>query len=125
MAADGGEGGVARGGLSALANGREAPMFVVLCNCPPERAADVAKPLVAEGLAACVNVIPGVRSFYVWDGAIQDEVESTLLIKVAAERVDALRARIRELHPYTVPEILALPVDVARSHPDYVAWVRG
>lgn len=100
-------------------------MYVVLCNCPPDRAAEIARPLVVEGLAACVNLVPGVRSLYVWEGAVQDEVETTLLIKVAADRVDALRARLRALHPYQVPEILALPVDTARSHPDYVAWVRG
>lgn len=100
-------------------------MYVVLCNCPPDRAVDIARPLVAEGLAACVNLLPGVRSLYVWEGAFQDEAETTLVIKVAAERVDALRERIRALHPAQVPEILALPVDTARSSPDYVAWVRG
>jgi periplasmic divalent cation tolerance protein len=100
-------------------------MYVVLCNCPPDRAVDIARPLVAEGLAACVNVLPGVRSLYVWEGAVHDEAETTLLIKVAAEKVDALRERLRALHPYEVPEILALPVDTARSDPDYVAWVRG
>ena len=100
-------------------------MYVVLCNCPPDRAVDIARPLVAEGLAACVNILPGVRSLYVWDGAVHDEAETTLLIKVAADKVDALRERLRALHPYEVPEILALPVDTARSDPDYVAWVRG
>jgi periplasmic divalent cation tolerance protein len=98
---------------------------VVLCNCPPDAAEGIARALVSEGLAACVNVIPGVRSLYLWDGTLQEDAESTLLIKVAAERVGELAARARELHPYELPEIVALDVDVASSDPRYVAWVRS
>ncbi len=100
-------------------------MRVVLCNCPPDGAADIARALVERGLAACVNVVPGVRSFYVWDGAVQDDGESTLLIKVAADGVDALREALVELHPYDVPEVVVLTVDAAASHGPYVDWVRG
>lgn len=100
-------------------------MVIVLCNCSPEQGPELARQLVAEGLAACVNALPGVRSFYVWDGAVCDDAEVTLLIKVASERVDALADRIRALHRYTLPEIVVLPVDEARSDPRYVAWVRS
>ncbi|MCB9669968.1 MAG: divalent-cation tolerance protein CutA [Alphaproteobacteria bacterium] len=98
-------------------------MVVVLCNCTPGEAPDLARTLVEERLAACVNVLPGVRSFYVWDGALCDDAESTLLVKVRADGVPALSDRIRALHSYSTPEILVLPVDVAASDPRYVAWV--
>ncbi len=81
--------------------------------------------LVKEGLAACVNVLPGVRSFYVWNGEIQEDIEDTLLIKSSSGRVEALGDRIRELHSYDTVEVLALPVDEACSDPRYVAWVRS
>lgn len=100
-------------------------MNVVLCNCSPAEAHDLARRLVEEGIAACVNVLPGVSSFYVWEGQLQEEHETTLLIKVATERVDALSRRLRELHSYDTPEIVVLEVDTARSDADYVAWVRG
>jgi periplasmic divalent cation tolerance protein len=100
-------------------------MVVVLCNCPPDKAADIARTLVTEGLCACVNAIPGVQSTFVWEGKLCEEGETTLLIKTADTAVDALSARIRAIHPYTTPEILVLPVDAERSDPAYVAWVRG
>lgn len=100
-------------------------MVVVLCNVPPMDADRIASALVEEGLAACVNAIAGVTSTYRWDGAVQREPETTLLIKAPDERVDALSARLRALHPYDTPELLVLPVDVGRSDPRYVAWVRG
>lgn len=100
-------------------------MHVVLCNCSPDESRSLARILVSEGLAACVNVLPGVTSFYQWQGELEVDTEHTLLIKVATGGVDALSDRIRALHSYDTPEILALPVDVDRSDPDYVAWVRG
>lgn len=100
-------------------------MFVVLCNCAPADAERLARAVVSEGLAACVNAIPGVQSTYLWNGAVTVDVETTLLVKVAAARVDALAERLRALHPYELPEILVLPVDTARSDPRYVAWVRA
>jgi periplasmic divalent cation tolerance protein len=99
-------------------------MFVVFCNCPPDQAASIARAVVEERLAACVNLVGPVTSIYEWQGAVETATETTLILKVPADKADALRARLRELHPYDVPEILALPVDVARSEPAYVAWVR-
>ncbi len=100
-------------------------MRVVLCNCPPDAASDLARGLIEDRLAACVNVVPGVRSLYVWEGRVCDDAESTLLIKVRAEGVAALRDAIVARHPYTVPEIVVLGVDVDACFGPYVDWVRG
>lgn len=98
-------------------------MRVLLCNCPAEQAPELARALVTERLAACVNVLPGVRSFYLWDGALQDDAEVTLLVKVSDATVDRAVARLQALHSYDVPEVLVLPVEAERSAPAYVAWV--
>jgi periplasmic divalent cation tolerance protein len=98
-------------------------MVVVLCNVPPERADDVSALVVTEGLAACVNALP-VRSTYRWEGALCREDEVTLLIKTSLDVVDRLAVRLREVHPYTLPEIIVLQVDAERSLGEYVAWVR-
>lgn len=100
-------------------------MRIVICNCPPDEADGLARALVEERLAACVNIAPAVRSVYVWEGAVQDEVESTLVAKVPEARLDAAVSRLQELHSYDVPEVLALPVDTERSSKAYVDWVRG
>jgi periplasmic divalent cation tolerance protein len=97
---------------------------IIFCNCSPGEAEGLARTLVSERLAACVNVIPGARSFYEWDGALQDDQECMLLIKTTTERVAALSRRIRELHSYDTPEVVVVPVDVERSDPRYLSWVR-
>lgn len=89
---------------------------------PGEGAAALARSLVEERLAACVNLIPGARSIYRWEGAVLDEPEQLLVIKTTAERYAALEARVRALHGYQVPEIIALPVE--RGLAAYLAWVR-
>jgi periplasmic divalent cation tolerance protein len=96
---------------------------VVLCNCPPDEALPLARALVEQRLAACVNLVPGVRSVYRWEGCICDEPETTLLIKTASERVEAVREGILALHPYRVPEIVVLRVDGTASHSAYLEWV--
>src|SRR5690554_5418508 len=94
---------------------------VVLCNCPPDDSQRLARQLVEERLAACVNIIPGVTSFYLWEGELCEDQEHTLLIKTTAERYPELSARLAELHPYTVPEDIAL--DSARVAAAYQSWV--
>jgi periplasmic divalent cation tolerance protein len=84
-------------------------------------AAAFARTLVAERLAACVNVLPEMRSIYRWEGAVHDEGERQLLIKTAAVRVEALRQRIGELHSYDVPEFIVLPIDGGSAA--YLRWV--
>ncbi len=96
--------------------------LVVLVTTPTaERAAEIARALVTERLAACGNVIPALRSIYRWEGKIQDEAEALLVLKTTRARFEALRERVLALHPYQVPEVIALPVE-AGSAP-YLAWI--
>jgi periplasmic divalent cation tolerance protein len=96
--------------------------LVVLVTAPTaERAAELARALVEERLAACGNVVPAIRSIYRWEGKVQDEAEALLVLKTTRARFDALRARVLALHPYEVPEVVALAVD-AGSAP-YLAWI--
>ena len=81
----------------------------------------IATALVEQGLAACVNVVPGVVSIYRWRGAVERELEVLLVIKTRAERFEALREALVSLHPYEVPELIALPV--AAGHAPYLAWL--
>jgi periplasmic divalent cation tolerance protein len=98
--------------------------LVVLVTTPtPERAADLARALVDERLAACGNVVPGLRSIYRWEGKVQEDAEALLLLKTTRDRFEALRDRVLALHPYQVPEVIALAVD-AGSAP-YLAWIAG
>ena len=95
---------------------------VVLCTAPDaEQASRLARGVVNARLAACVNVLPGIRSFYHWDGAVQDDAEVQLVIKTASHRIEALFAWLNANHPYDVPEILAL--EVGASSEAYGRWV--
>lgn len=97
--------------------------IVVLTTTPDiEEAESLARGIVEEKLAACVQVLPQIRSFYYWEGAVQDEPEHLLLIKTVQERYDELEAFIREKHGYDVPEVIALNADnVSKS---YLGWVK-
>ena len=97
-------------------------VLLVLTNCPDEETADrIATSLVENRLAACVNALAPVESTYRWQGSVEQAVEVPLLIKCTRERYPALEEAIRQLHPYTVPEIVAFPV-VAGFAP-YLRWV--
>lgn len=96
-------------------------MRVVLCTAPPEAAATVARHLLQHG-AACVNVLPGVTSFYRWEGRDCEDAESLLVIKAPANQVDHLHDSLRGVHPYELPEWVVLDVDPLTSR-DYRAWV--
>ena len=89
----------------------------------PELAQKIASALVRAGEAACVNIIPGIRSIYIWEGKECDEQESLLLIKSVSEKFEAVRSRIRQMHSYQVPEIIAVPVTAGDS--SYLAWLRS
>ncbi len=96
--------------------------LVVLVTVPtPERAAELARALVEERLAACGNVVPGLRSIYRWEGKVEDEPEALLVLKTTRARFDALRARVLELHSDQVPEVLALPVEAGSAA--YLEWI--
>jgi periplasmic divalent cation tolerance protein len=96
--------------------------IVVLSTCATETDAErLARALVAGRLAACVNVVPGMRSFYHWKGEIESSTEFLLIIKTSRELFPALNAEMAKLHPYEVPELLALPVvDGAEN---YLSWL--
>jgi periplasmic divalent cation tolerance protein len=96
--------------------------IVVLSNCASsEEAAKIARALVEARLAACVNIIPGVRSIYRWQGAVEDEQEWTLLIKTRRGLFDAVKVEIAKAHSYQLPEILAVPlVDGVQSYLDWI-----
>lgn len=83
----------------------------------------LARALVQESLAACCTLVPAVRSVYRWQGGVHEDAEVLLVIKTRASLVDALVTRVRALHPYTLPEIIAVPI-VAGSV-EYLAWVRA
>lgn len=96
--------------------------IIVLCTCPDDACAKrITDALVDEHLAACVNLLPGVASTYRWDGKICRETESMMLIKTTRDSFDALRERIVSLHPYDVPEIIAL--DIAAGSAAYLDWI--
>jgi periplasmic divalent cation tolerance protein len=95
---------------------------VVLVTCATaEAAVALASTVVEERLAACGNIVPGVRSIYRWQGAVQEDAEVLLLLKTVAARVPALSARVRDLHSYDVPEVLALPVLGGLQR--YLEWI--
>ena len=96
--------------------------LVVLVTVPnAETAEKLAEALVGEQLAACVNVLDGVRSTYRWKGAVERDDELLCICKTTRAAFDRLRARIVELHPYEVPEVIALPVEL--GHAPYLAWI--
>lgn len=98
-------------------------VLIALSTCPDaDVAGRIARALVGEGLAACVNAMPGVASVYLWEGAVQTDTEVQLLIKTTAARLPALIDRVRELHPYALPEVIAVPV--IGGLPEYLQWVR-
>lgn len=100
-----------------------AEFIVVLTTCPDEPAAcRIARELVESGLAACVSR-QAVRSTFSWRGAVQDEPEILLIVKTLATRFPDLEMRLKTIHPYEVPEIIALPV--AAGSEAYLSWVRA
>jgi periplasmic divalent cation tolerance protein len=96
--------------------------IVILCTCPDERTAEaLARGLVREHLAACVNVLPGIRSIYRWQDSIEEEAEVLLMIKSVSDRLSSLEAWLQTEHPYEVPEIVALPTDQVAA--PYLEWL--
>lgn len=96
--------------------------LVCLCTCPDEAVANtLARALVEARVAACVNIVPGLRSIYRWEDQIQEDPEVLLIIKTTAEAFPALESAVCAGHPYTVPELLALPI--AHGHEEYLAWL--
>jgi len=95
--------------------------FVVLITSPADRGEEIASFIVENKLGACVNVIREVDSVYWWKGEIERDKEALLVVKTSAERLGKLLDKVKEVHPYTVPEIIALPI--AGGNPDYLRWI--
>jgi periplasmic divalent cation tolerance protein len=96
--------------------------MLVLTTLPSaEAAAELAKAVVGEKLAACANLLPAVRSIYRWQGRVQDESEVLVLFKTRQEHFERLKARLLELHPYEIPEVLAVPVE--QGYQAYLDWL--
>lgn len=112
--------------LGSVSSVRPLPMsaaLLVLSTCPDqETAKKLARALIEERLAACVNQLPGLTSTYRWQGEILEESEALLLIKTTQERYEALQTRLLQLHPYDVPEVIAL--DIAAGHAAWLDWLR-
>jgi len=97
---------------------------LVFCTCPDEQTAQaLALHLVEQRLAACVNLLPPMRSVYCWQGQIEQAQEVQLLIKTCGDRLQALSAAITAQHPYEVPEILA--ISASDGLPPYLDWIRA
>jgi periplasmic divalent cation tolerance protein len=95
---------------------------VVLCTAgSADDAERIASAVVERGLAACVNVVPGVVSVYRWKGEVQRDEEWLLVMKTTSARFEGLRAAVVELHPYDVPEVIRLPIE--GGHAPYLEWI--
>jgi periplasmic divalent cation tolerance protein len=98
------------------------PALLVLTNLPDRASADsLARVLLEQRLAACVNILAPCRSVYRWKGELQHDEDHPLLAKTTTERYAALEAAIRAAHPYELPEIIAVPIE--RGLPEYLTWI--
>ncbi len=99
----------------------DAHVLLVLVSCPEGGAEDIAVTLLESKLAACVNIIPRIRSIYFWKGKVQQDNESLMLIKCSSDSYPELEKHILQAHPYELPEIIT--VSVSGGLPDYLNWV--
>jgi len=96
--------------------------ILVLCTCPDQDSAEkISQQLITTHAAACVNMVPGIRSCYRWQGKVETSSEVLLLIKAGADRYELLQETILKLHPYELPEIIAVPID--QGHRAYLDWI--
>jgi periplasmic divalent cation tolerance protein len=100
--------------------GGEIVVFVTAAS--EEEAARIGRAVVEAGLAACANVLPGIRSIFRWEGKISEEQESLMLLKTRANLFEELVGAIKKLHSYKVPEIIGLPI--GKGSADYLKWIR-
>lgn len=95
--------------------------FVYMTAPDADEARRIGRVLVEERLAACVNVLDGMNSLYWWEGAVQDDREAVLIAKTRSSLLDALTERVKALHPYTCPCVVALPI--VGGNPAYLDWL--
>ena len=86
-----------------------------------DEAVSIAKAVVTEGLVACVNIVKGVRSIYRWKGKVEDETEVLMIMKTVRSRFDEVAVRVKQLHSYRVPEVVAIPIEAGSK--DYLDWL--
>lgn len=97
--------------------------LLVLSSAPNEEVAEqLARLLIEQRLAACVNIMPTMRSIYRWEDKVDEAKEVAIQIKTVAAHYTQLEAAIKAVHPYTVPEIIAIPI--VDGLPEYLAWIR-
>lgn len=97
--------------------------LICLCTCPDREVAEaLARRLVGEGLAACVNIVPGLTSVYRWQGEVETASEVLLLAKTTASRYPALEAALVAAHPYELPEVIG--VSIHSGLPGYLQWLK-
>ncbi len=97
--------------------------IIIFITAPSEdEAARIARTLVESRLAACVNIIKNIRSIYAWQGNIEDDTEVLMIVKTRKSIFDALSIKVRELHSYDVPEIIALPI--TEGSEEYLNWIK-
>lgn len=97
--------------------------LILLCTCPDDEvAADLSRQLVEMGLAACINRFGGLTSVYKWEGEMKEGTEVQLVIKTSAAAADRLIDELQRLHPYELPEIIAVPITA--GHGPYLEWIR-
>ena len=97
-------------------------LFVYTTAGSVEEAERIGRALVSERLAACANILPGMRSIYWWQGKVEDANETVLVLKTAAKNLDALTQRVKQLHTYEVPCVVALPIEGGNA--DYLGWIK-
>ncbi len=95
--------------------------YVVLITTPADKGKDIAEYIIKEKLGACVNIVSEVSSIYWWKGNIERDKESLLVIKTSGNKLRDLIDKVKSVHPYTVPEIIALPIEVGNE--DYLRWI--
>jgi len=96
-------------------------IYVVFVSLPRDEARNMARGLVENRLAACVNIVPKIESYFMWENTAEYDEESLLIIKTTPAKFEALRTWVQQEHPYELPEIIALPVTAGLS--EYVEWV--
>ena len=97
--------------------------MVVLVTCPAADSSKLACALVEEALCACVNIVPGIKSVYIWEDKVTQDGEELLIIKTNQSQWESLQSRIKELHSYTLPEMICLPI--TGGYEPYIEWING
>jgi periplasmic divalent cation tolerance protein len=105
-----------------MSRSKDAPQVVLITAPDAEVGARIARALVEERLAACVNLVPGLRSIYRWEGRIEEDAEVLLVVKTRSAQLGHLEQRLRQLHPYDLPELISLSISGGST--DYLEWLR-